>query len=99
MTVNETNAAVVDRTLAHEPPPPNDFMRLWHLVGCKGALGQRGSFKERIAIKLALWVASALMRDVETRKMFCLAISTELRRTLTWLDRQASTPPPAAKND
>lgn len=91
---DETNAAAVDRTLTHEPPLPDNYIRLWHLIGCKGALGERGSWKERLAIKLALWVASALMRDVETRKMFCLAISTEMKRTAAWIDQVAPTPPP-----
>jgi hypothetical protein len=98
MAAPETNAAAVDGVLTQEPPPPNDYMTLWHLIGCKGALGERGSWKERVAIKLALWVASALMRDVETRKMFCLAISTEMKRTAAWIAKPAPTPPPT-KND
>lgn len=95
---SKTNSAYVDAQLDHDLPPPDNYMRLWHLIGCKGAIGQRGSLKERAAIKLALWVAAALMRDPETRKMFCMAISTELRRMQIWLDEAQALPPPS-KND
>jgi hypothetical protein len=93
--MTQTNAAQVDRQLDHEPPPPSYYLSLWHLIGCKGAIGRRGSFKERLAIKLALWVTAALMRDVETRKMFCLVVATELRRMNAWLDEAARQPPPS----
>ena len=94
----KTNAANIDQTLDHDPPLPDNYVRLWHLVRVKSELGHRGSWKERLALWMAALIAGAMARDPEIRKMFCLCLATELRRMNAWLEEAAPKPPPSSND-
>ena len=47
------------------------------LVMCKGRLGPRGGLRDRLALWLARYVATAIMRDADVRKEFAISLGLE----------------------
>lgn len=50
------------------------------IIMCKGRLGERGTFKDKLAKKIARWVASVLMREPDIRREFAIAMKIELQK-------------------